>query len=49
MSGNTQGVIQDRTIYEDDEIFARNLFEMELMSKRDWKTYKDLFNNTDGI
>ena len=45
MSGNTRGVIQDRTIYEDVEIFARNLFEMELMSKRDWQTYRDLFKN----
>ena len=45
MSGNIRGVIQDRTIYEDVEIFARNLFEMELMSKRDWQTYRDLFEN----
>ena len=45
MSENKSGAIQDRTIYEDVEIFARNLFEMELMSKRDWQTYKDLFNN----
>ena len=39
------GVIQDRTIYEDVEIFARNLHEMKFMSKRDWNTYCDLFNN----
>ena len=45
MNGNIRGVIQDRTIYEDVEIFARNLFEMELMSKRDWQTYRDLFKN----
>ena len=39
------GVIQDRTIYEDVEIFARNLHEMKFMTDRDWKTYKDLFSN----
>ena len=39
------GVIQDRTIYEDVEIFARNLYEMNFMTDRDWKTYKDLFKN----
>ncbi len=45
MSKNTNGVIQDRTIYEDVEIFARNLYKMDLMSKRDWQTYNDLFWN----
>ena len=39
------GVIQDRTIYEDVEIFARNLFEMNFMTDRDWRTYKELFRN----
>ena len=39
------GVMQDRTIYEDFSIFAYNLYEMKIMSERDWSTYKDLFNN----
>ena len=39
------GVIQDRTIYEDVEIFARNLHEMQFMTDRDWRTYQDLFRN----
>ena len=38
-----KGIIQDRTIYEDVEIFAKNLFEIGHLSKRDWKNYKDLF------
>ena len=42
---NSNGVIQDRTIYEDVEIFARNLYEMKFMTDRDWQTYKNLFNN----
>ncbi len=36
-------VIQDRTIYEDVEIFARNLFRRGDMNERDFKTYSDLF------
>ena len=35
--------IQDRTIYEDKEIFAANLVELGHMSERDFKTYSDLF------
>ncbi|MDI6400457.1 deoxynucleoside kinase [Balneolaceae bacterium ANBcel3] len=38
-----QSFIQDRTIYEDVEIFAKNLYEMGLMSKRDFDNYKALF------
>jgi deoxyadenosine/deoxycytidine kinase len=37
--------IQDRTIYEDAEIFAPNLLAMGLMLQRDYDTYKGLFNN----
>ena len=36
-------IIQDRTIYEDANIFAPNLHEMGLMSKRDIDNYLDLF------
>ena len=45
ISNDNQGVIQDRTIYEDVEIFAKNLHMMGNMSNRDWKTYNNLFNN----
>ena len=38
-------IIIDRTIYEDREIFARNLYDLNVMSKRDWDTYSNLFNN----
>ena len=36
-------VIQDRTVYEDAEIFARNLLRQGLMSDRDWRSYWDLY------
>jgi hypothetical protein len=37
-------VIQDRSIYEDAEIFARNLFEMGNMERRDYENYVSLFH-----
>lgn len=42
--GGTTDFIQDRTIYEDVEIFAKNLYEMGLMSERDYENYKSLFH-----
>lgn len=39
----TQTVIQDRTIYEDANIFAPNLHDMGLMSKRDIDNYLSLY------
>ena len=36
-------VVQDRTLYEDAEIFARNLHLSRKISKRDWKTYQELY------
>lgn len=36
-------VVQDRSIYEDAEIFARNLYEMGLMSQRDYDNYRELY------
>lgn len=39
-------VIQDRSIYEDAEIFARNLFVMGHMSERDYATYQRLYEVT---
>lgn len=36
-------VIQDRSIYEDAEIFARNLFLQGNMSDRDYATYRSLY------
>ncbi|MBN1821066.1 MAG: deoxynucleoside kinase [Prolixibacteraceae bacterium] len=37
-------IIQDRTIYEDAEIFAPNLHAMGLLSTRDFNNYKTLFD-----
>lgn len=36
-------VIQDRSIYEDSEIFARNLHQQGLMNERDYQNYLQIF------
>ncbi|MXV18180.1 deoxynucleoside kinase [Deinococcus xianganensis] len=36
-------VIQDRTVFEDANIFARNLYESGEMEERDWATYRSLY------
>ena len=38
-------VVQDRTIFEDAYIFAPNLFDMGLMTKRDFENYTSFFQN----
>lgn len=40
-----QSFVQDRSIYEDKEIFAKNLNDMKLMSDVDWDTYCNLFKD----
>lgn len=36
-------MVQDRTIYEDAEIFATNLYRTGRINERDWQTYQDLY------
>lgn len=36
-------VIQDRSVYEDAEIFARNLYLQHAINKRDYETYQELY------
>jgi deoxyadenosine/deoxycytidine kinase len=43
IQNGAQTVVQDRTIFEDAHIFAPNLYEMGLMSERDFSNYFDLF------
>lgn len=38
-----ESALQDRSVYEDAEIFARNLFLQGQMSPRDYQTYQDLY------
>jgi deoxyadenosine/deoxycytidine kinase len=36
-------VIQDRSVYEDAEIFAHNLFLQDSITDRDYQTYRELY------
>ncbi len=46
---NDQNVIQDRTIYEDSNIFAPNLHAMGLMTRRDFDNYLSLFELMENL
>jgi deoxyadenosine/deoxycytidine kinase len=36
-------VIQDRSVYEDAEVFARNLYLQGLIAERDYNSYRELY------
>jgi deoxyadenosine/deoxycytidine kinase len=44
VNGNPR-VVQDRTVYEDAFVFAKNLHREGFLSRRDWETYMDLFQS----
>lgn len=44
-AASRQTIVQDRTIYEDAAIFARNLHQSGYMTDRDYETYQNLFAN----
>lgn len=43
LAQRAESVIQDRSLYEDAEIFARNLYLQEYISDRDYQTYRELY------
>lgn len=43
LAARPHSVVQDRTVYEDAEIFARNLYLQGFMSERDYRAYRDLY------
>lgn len=45
LTASSAAVIQDRTIYEDAEIFAENLYRQRKMSKRDYLVYRELYSS----
>lgn len=46
---DNKNVIQDRTIYEDSNIFAPNLHAMGLMTSRDFDNYLSLFDLMENL
>jgi deoxyadenosine/deoxycytidine kinase len=43
LAQNPNSVVQDRSVYEDAEIFARNLYQQGNIHERDYRTYRDLY------
>lgn len=44
LNASSATVVQDRTIYEDAEIFATNLGRTRMMSARDFQTYQEMYH-----
>mgnify|MGYP002395274585 CR=1 FL=1 len=40
----SNSVVQDRTVYEDAEIFARNLYRQGSLAERDYQSYCELYD-----
>lgn len=40
----SNSVVQDRTVYEDAEVFARNLYRQGSMAERDYQSYCELYD-----
>jgi len=49
MLRSNENIVQDRTVYEDAYIFATNLHESGLMSTRDFQTYMQVFELSNGL
>jgi hypothetical protein len=49
LANDPSSVVQDRSIYEDAEVFARNLYEQGNMGERDWETYRGLYRTLIGL
>ncbi|MCX7040298.1 MAG: deoxynucleoside kinase [Spirochaetes bacterium] len=45
----TRPVVQDRSFYEDAEVFARALHRQGAMSDRDWDTYRGLYRTLTSL
>jgi len=43
LAQHPDSVVQDRSVYEDAEIFARNLYVQGHIQERDYQTYRDLY------
>jgi len=49
LTGEPQSVVQDRSLYEDAEVFARNLFLQGRMTEREWATYQELYRTVSAL
>lgn len=44
LSLHPTSAIQDRSVYEDAEVFARNLYDQSLFDERDYQSYRELYH-----
>ena len=44
-----RSVVQDRSLYEDAEVFARNLFLQGALKDEEWATYRELYQTLASI
>lgn len=42
-------ILQDRSVYEDAEVFARNLYHQGYLTERDWQVYFELYQTLSGM
>lgn len=43
LSTGPYSVVQDRSLYEDAEIFAKNLYRQNIIDSREWQVYRNLY------
>jgi deoxyadenosine/deoxycytidine kinase len=49
LADHPTSALQDRSIYEDAEVFARNLYLQQDMDARDYQTYQELYQAISGF
>ena len=49
LAQHPNSVVQDRSVYEDAEIFAQNLFVQGHLNPRDYQTYRELYETTSRL
>ena len=43
LCADPHSVVQDRSLYEDAEVFAKNLFRQGILEPREWEVYQNLY------
>jgi deoxyadenosine/deoxycytidine kinase len=49
LMGDPSSVVQDRSLYEDAEVFAKNLYLQGAMSEEEWTCYLELYQTIASI
>lgn len=49
LTTDCRSVVQDRSLYEDAEVFARNLYVQGAMDSQEWATYRELYKTLASV